>query len=168
MRWQLDPAAGSQNLHRDGGVSLLMWKHRWSGQQKEVVRLALLSPTSEIPRIDCIEVKSEVGMGFVISVSHRPRGSFLICNSCQRVRRALYAWKVNQELRNVSRVGWHCRVCAGLSYASEGQALAIRGPLPQLRPYRKVLRRSRPGPWEPLVFTSPWTAMDAGLCQCNP
>jgi hypothetical protein len=95
-------------------------------------------------------------------------GIVLDLQPCQEDRRALYAWKVNQGLRNVSPVGWHCRVCAGLSYASEGEALVIRRLLPELKPFRKVLRKPRPGPWEPLVFASPWDAMDAGLCQFNP
>jgi hypothetical protein len=147
---------------------LLIWKHRWSGLIKEVVRLALPLPTSQILKKDWIEAKRGDGIDVLISLSQRPKGSFLICNSCQEDRRALYAWKVNQGLHNVSPVGWHCRVCAGLSYASEGGALVIRRLLPQLKPYRKLLRKPRPGPWEPLVFASPWDAMDAGLCQFNP
>jgi hypothetical protein len=118
--------------------------------------------------LDRSETRRGDGIDVLISLSQRPKGSFLICNSCQEDRRALYAWKVNQGLHNVSPVGWHCRVCAGLSYASEGGALVIRRLLPQLKPYRKLLRKPRPGPWEPLVFASPWDAMDAGLCQCNP
>jgi len=78
-----------------------------------------------------------------------------------------YCHGCNEVVRNVRPAGWLCRVCAGLSYASEGQALHIRRLLPDLKQFSHLLRKSRPDPWEPLVFASPWAAVDAGLCRSN-
>jgi hypothetical protein len=46
---------------------------------------------------------------------------FLLCPSCEKPRRYLYAWQVI-ESRLVSRP-WHCRNCAGLRYQSEGTCI---------------------------------------------
>jgi hypothetical protein len=62
---------------------------------------------------------------------------------------------------NVLRLLRQCRTCAGLRYASEGGALLIRS--------RRVMgrllgvgRSPRPEPWEPLIFTRPEQAAEAG------
>ena len=144
---------------------LLIWKHRRSGVLKEVIRLAPPHPAFDSLEIGSVEVKRWDGIKVSIRVSQRSWGSLLICNSCQKPRRALYGWKTNEGPRNVSQALWPCRVCAGLSYASEGGALIVRSRCPALRPSSGLWSGPRPRPWEPLVFSSPWAAADAGLCS---
>jgi hypothetical protein len=143
-----------------------MWRHPYKGVLMEVVRLAspyatssdwLSSGWAELKRVD----GSKVGIR-LSQIAYKP---MLICNYCQKPRCALYGWEINEVVRNVRLAGWLCRVCAGLSYASEGQALHIRRLLPDLKQFSHLLRKSRPDPWEPLVFASLWAAVDAGLCQ---
>lgn len=144
---------------------LLIWKHRYSGVLMEVARLASPYPEYHSLEIGWIEVKRGDGSKVSIRLSQGARGSLLICNSCQKPRRALYGWETNDGPRNASPARWPCRVCAGLSYASEGRGLFIRSLLPELRPFWRLLRKPRPEPWEPLFFASPWAAVDAGLCS---
>lgn len=80
---------------------------------------------------------------------------------------ALYGWEIDEMIRDVRPAAWPCRVCAGLSYASEAGALITRRLLPQLKPFSRLLCRPNPGRWEPLVFASPRAALDAGLCRSN-
>jgi hypothetical protein len=147
---------------------LLIWKDRRSGGLKEVVRLASPYPASDWLNTGWVEVKRGDGSKVNIRLTQKAYKSMLICNSCQKPRCALYGWEINEEARNVSPAGWLCRVCAGLSYASEGGALIIPRLLPQLRPFSHLLRRPNPGRWEPLVFASPWAAAEAGLFQSKP
>ena len=144
---------------------LLIWQHRWSKVLKEVVRLASANTAADWLEIGRAEVKRGDGSTVSIRLSQIANKPTLICNSCQKPRVALYGWQTNDGPRNVSPAPWPCRVCAGLSYASEGQALHIRRLLPDLRQCSQLLRKPRPGPWEPLVFASPWAAVDAGLCS---
>jgi|HubBroStandDraft_2_1064218.scaffolds.fasta_scaffold105305_2 hypothetical protein len=142
---------------------LLIWRHRFSGVLKEVVRLAPLYPEYDPAAIGWIEVKRYDGTTAGIRSSRDGRGSLLICNFCRKARRVLYGWKTNEELRNVSQALWPCRVCAGLSYASEGGSLIIRSRCYALRPLSGWIPKPRPQPWEPLVFTSPSAAAYASL-----
>ena len=144
---------------------LLFWKHRYSGVLMEVVRIAPPSPESGWFNMDGIEVKRGDGSKVSIQLCQGARGFLLVCNSCQIPRRSLYGWETNDGPRNVSRAPWPCRVCAGLSYASEGGALFIRRLLPELKPFWRLLRKPRPDLWEPLVFTSLKAAVDAGLAS---
>ena len=144
---------------------LLIWRGRWSAKLMEVARLASPYPTQDWFKIGWVEVKRADGSKVSIRLTQVAYKSMLICNSCQKPRCALYGWEINKGVHNVSPAGWPCRVCAGLSYASEGGALIIRHLLPQLRPVSHLLRRPNPGRWEPLVFASPWAALDAGLCS---
>jgi hypothetical protein len=144
---------------------LLLWKHPWSGLLKEVVRLASPYPRYDWLEIGWAEVKRGDGSKVSIRLSQLAHKPMLICNSCQKHRLALYGWKTNKGPRSVSPALWPCRVCAGLSYASEGRALYIRRLFPELKPYWRLMRESRPDPWEPLVFASPLAAADAGLCS---
>lgn len=98
-----------------------------------------------------------------IRLIQRAHKSMLICDSCPKPRLALHGWETNAGPRNVSPARWPCRACAGLSYASEGQALHIRRLFPDLKPFSHLMQKPNPGPWEPLAFASPWTAVDAGL-----
>jgi len=144
---------------------LLLWKGRRFGALIEVVRLASPCTTSDRLGSGRAEVKRADGSKVSIRLTQIAYKSMLICNSCQKPRWALYGWEINEVVRNVSPAAWPCRVCAGLSYESEGGALIIRHLLPQLRPFSHLLRRPNPGRWEPLVFASPWAALDAGLCS---
>ena len=144
---------------------LLLWQGRRFGALVEVVRLASSCPTSDRLGSAWAEVKRADESKVSIHLTQMAYKSMLICNSCQKPRCALYGWEINKGLHNVSPAAWPCRVCAGLSYASEGGALIIRRLLPQLRPFSHLLRRPNPGRWEPLVFASPWAALDAGLCS---
>jgi hypothetical protein len=142
---------------------LLMWKHRGSGVLKEVVRLASPYPTHDWLEMGWAEVKRGDGSKVSIRLIQRAHKSMLICNSCQKPRLALYGWETNAGPRNVSLAPWLCRACAGLSYASEGQALLIRRLFPDLKPFSQLMQKPNPGPWDPLVFVSPWAAVDIGL-----
>jgi hypothetical protein len=144
---------------------LLLWKGRRWGALIEVVRLASPYPTSDWLSSRWAEVKRPDGSKVSIQLTRMGYKSMLICNSCQKPRCALYGWKSDEGPRNLSPAPWPCRICAGLRYASEGGALIIRHLLPQLRPFSHLLRRPNPGPWEPLVFASPWAAVDSGLCR---
>jgi len=144
---------------------LLIWRHRYKGVIREVARLASPYPEHDWFGTGWVEVKRGDGSKQSVRVSQRAYKSMLICNSCQKPHLALYAWETNEGARNVSPAEWPCRVCAGLSYASEGRALLIRRLLPQLKPFWRLLRKPRPEPWEPLVFASPLAALDAGLCS---
>jgi hypothetical protein len=96
---------------------LLIRKHRRSGVLKEVVRLAPPHPAFDSLEIGSVEVKRWDGIKVSIRVSQRSWGSLLICNSCQKPRRALYdGWETNEGPCNVSQALWPCRVCARLSY----------------------------------------------------
>jgi hypothetical protein len=66
-----------------------------------------------------------------------PRGAselLLLCPSCDRPRRMLFAWSKTGHHR-VTRAPWPCRLCAGLRYASEGRYVPPwhrrLGPLPR-------------------------------------
>lgn len=144
---------------------LLIWKHRQSGAIVEVARLASPHPAHDWLQIGWTEVKRGDGSKVRIRLSQTAYKPMLICNSCQKPRLALYAWKTNEGPRNLSPAQWPCKSCAGLSYASEGRALFINPVFPELRPFWKLLRKPRPEPWEPLVFTSPKAAVDAGICS---
>jgi hypothetical protein len=147
---------------------LLLWKHRRSGELKEVVRLASPNPTSsDWLSSGWAELKRADGSKVSIRLSQIAYKPMLICYYCQKPRCALYGWEISEVARNVRPAGWLCRVCAGLSFASEGQALHIRRLLPDLKQFSNLLRKSRPDPWEPLVFASPWAAVEAGLCRLN-
>jgi hypothetical protein len=145
---------------------LLLWRGRHWGVLQEVVRLASSYPTvSDWLSSGWVEVKRPDGSKVSIRLTQIAYQSMLICNFCQKPRWALYGWQINEVVRSLSPAAWPCRVCAGLSYASEGGALVIRHLLPQLKPFSHLLRRPNPGRWEPLVFASPWAALEAGLCR---
>lgn len=146
---------------------LLLWRGRRRGRLIEVLRLASSSPSSDWLSFGWAEVKCADGSSVSIRLAQLAYKSMLICNFCQKPRCALYGWQINEPVRNVSPAPWPCRVCAGLSYASEGGALVIRHLLPQLKPFSHLLRRPNPGRWEPLVFVSPWAAVDDGLCRSS-
>lgn len=114
---------------------LLIWKHRWTGMLKEVVRVASPYPTRDWLEIGLAEVKRGDGSRVSIRLIQRAHKPMLICNSCQKPRLALYGWETNVGPRNVSPARWPCRACAGLSYASEGRALLIPPGFPELKPF---------------------------------
>jgi hypothetical protein len=76
---------------------------------------------------------------------HGGRALLLCCPRCSRLVRHLYGW-ARAEGRNVRRVPWLCRLCAGLRYSSEGywttgwrrEAIRCCGRLPRF-------------PWDPQV-----------------
>jgi hypothetical protein len=146
---------------------LLIWTGRRSGMPMEVARLAFFCYTSDLLSSGPAELKRADGSKVSIRLTQKAYKPMLICNYCQKPRCALYGWEINKVVQNVRPAGWLCRVCAGLTYSSEGQALHIRRLLPDLKQFSHLLRKSRPDPWEPLVFASPWAAADAGLCRSN-
>ena len=85
---------------------MLIWKHRRSGVLKEVVRLAPPHPVFDSLEIGSVEVKRWDGSKVSIRVSKRSWGSLLICNSCQKPRRALSGWETNDGPRNVTQALW--------------------------------------------------------------
>jgi hypothetical protein len=143
---------------------LLFWRHRYSGVLKEVVRLVSPYPNHDWLEMGWVEVKRGDGNKVSIRLAQIGCGSFLVCNFCQKPRRTLYAWETNEGPRTVIEAGWPCRICAGLSYASEGGTLVIRSRCPALKPL-SGLSGPRPRTWDLFVFTSPKAAVDAGLCS---
>jgi len=154
---------------------LLVWKSRWDGKVKEVVRVmprprtATEAPFVEVKRID----------GSIVPVylvwrwqPHGGRSLLLRCWRCGKPCRALYGVRVGDDGRfYVAQLAdWECRRCAGLRYSSEGGALLIRcgGLLSRLlgQPPGPV-SSPRPEPWLPFVFTSLDQAADSGLLTSN-
>ena len=83
---------------------------------------------------------------------------FVVCPLCQKLRRALYGWRVNRRRTNsVFLASWECRGCNGLRYSSEGGALRLR-PLPIVLEGRLFVIREnalRPESCWPYVFVNP-------------
>jgi len=85
---------------------------------------------------------------------HDARDFLLVCPTCEKPRRYLYAWRVFGSRLLLGR--WECRTCAGLRYCSEGGGLLHYRRLRHLRvalALRKW-REPRPSPWDPDVFNS--------------
>lgn len=101
-----------------------------SFEPREAVRLAPV--TSCAGAAPSVEVEWWDGMQVSIRVIERPLPRYggtnmlLVCNYCQRPRRALYGQEVIKHARHMKLADWLCRGCAGLSYASEGGALMYR------------------------------------------
>jgi hypothetical protein len=89
----------------------------------------------------------------------------LVCNRCQKPRRALYGREAIKHAWYMKPADWFCRGCAGLSHASEGSALIYRSRWGMTRRLSGLHLWPRPEPWEPLVFTSPVHALEWGLVQ---
>ena len=85
----------------------------------------------------------------------------LLCNRCERPRRALYGSEAIKHASYMLRADWLCRRCANLSYASEGGALVYRSRWGVTRLLSGLRLDSRPPCWEPLVFTSPLNAVES-------
>ncbi len=154
---------------------LFVWKSPSDGTVQEVARVAAEVAPDPLPReTGWVEIKRADGwcsfIRTVVSPLPRNRGKarLLVCPYCQAPRRALYGWTPGGRFTNsVQRTHWQCRVCAGLSYASEGGALVFRGRGAIARLFEQRFgpcRSPRPEPWEPYVFTSPQKAAQSGLC----
>ena len=87
----------------------------------------------------------------------------LLCNRCQKPRRALYGREAIKHAHYLRPADWLCRECANLSYASEGGALIYRTRMRATRLLSGLRLWARPETWEPLVFTSPLQALDLEL-----
>jgi hypothetical protein len=154
---------------------LLVWKSPWDGKVNEAVRVACLGPTPYLPEADSIEVKRTDGSVSHLRALKRPLPGnvgydvLLACPRCCSMRRSLYGWEPGGRFTSSVQISsWQCRACGGLRYASEGGALRVRSRSPRLRPLDIVfsaIRRERVQPWEPLIFTRPEQAAEAGLCK---
>jgi hypothetical protein len=140
------------------------------GQLREAVRLAPFSfHEGEAPSPDWVEVKRWNGVRIGLRVLEQPlagnggRNVFLVCNRCQKPRRALYGRQAIKQDRCVRSADWICRRCADLSYESEGGALIYRTRWIVARPLSGLVMKQRTEAWEPLVITSPLQALDMGL-----
>jgi hypothetical protein len=140
------------------------------GQPRDAVRLAPFSfREGDAPSPGWVEVKRWDGVRTGLRVSEHPlpcnggKAVLLVCNRCQKPRRALYGWEVLKQARCVKSTDWVCRRCADLSYASEGGALVYRTRWVVARSLSGLVLKQRPEPWEPLVLTSPLRALDLGL-----
>ncbi len=155
---------------------LLVWKSPSDGTVQEVVRAAAEVAPDPLPRqTGWVEIKRADGwcsfIRTVLSPLPRNRGKarLLVCPYCQAPRRGLYGWTPGGRFTSsVQRTHWQCRVCAGLRYASEGEALVLRSRWPFFRVLETAYGRSRsprPEPWIPYVFSSPRDAAVAGFCM---
>ena len=137
-------------------------------EPKEAVRLARTSFRGESLWVD---VEGWDGTRISLRVTepllprHGGKDLLLVCNCCQRPRRALYGREAIKHARFMKRAPWLCRRCASLSYASEGGALIYRTRWAPARTLSGVRLWARPKPWEPLVFTSPIQALEWGLVR---
>ncbi len=141
-------------------------------EPREAVRLKpIFSDRREAPSPAWVEVKRWDGIGIDVRVSACPlprrRGNslLLVCNRCQKSRRALYGREAIKHARYLRPADWLCRECAHLSYASEGGALIYRTRCRVTRPLSGVRLWERPESWEPIVFRSAAEALDWGLVQ---
>lgn len=139
-------------------------------EPREAVRLKPIpSRQGEAPSLGRVEVKRWDGTRIDVQMADRPlprRGGnilLLICNRCHKPRRALYGREAIKHASNLRPADWLCRECAHLSYASEGGALIYRTRFRVTRLLSGLRLWERPEPWEPLVFTSPLQALDAGF-----
>ena len=147
---------------------LLIWTDPDSGELREAVRLASFSLPATRP--GWVEVKRWNGVRTVIRIMEQtlPTGSkatLLVCDRCQKPRRALYAWEASKEYRTLRSVLWKCRRCSELNHTSEGGALIYRTRWAAARPLSGLRLWQRPEAWEPVVFTSPIDAFELGLVQ---
>lgn len=159
---------------------LLVWKSRSDDTVQEAVRVAPHKEIESLGELDwtgSIEIERHDGTRNFIRTVLRllPRNGgrvrLLVCPYCQIPRRALYGWEPGgQYTTSAQRSQWKCRSCAGLHYASEGEALVLRA--------RGVLSRmidaaygpcrsERPEPWLPYVFASPTDAVAAGFTRLS-
>src|SRR5262249_41349391 len=60
-------------------------------------------------------------------------GLLLLCRYCGKPKRFLYCWAKDGH-RRTRWAGWSCRVCAGLSFASEGQYDVLGWGFPRQQP----------------------------------
>jgi hypothetical protein len=152
---------------------LLLWKHPRDGVIKDAVRIARPIPRTNLPEADSVEIKRADGSTVPIYLAWRrqPHGGrclLLRCWQCQRPSRALYGWRVGNDGRyyRAELADWQCRRCAGLSYASEGDALLYHRSSVVSRIFRlpyAAVSSSRPEVWLPYVFSSPEDAAQAGF-----
>lgn len=148
---------------------LLMWPSPRDGKLREIARVArFVSPQPE--SADMVEIKSTHERISVVRYVWRPvprnggRDLFLCCPQCKSLRRYLYSLEASKASHRVEKRGWHCRKCAGLSYASEGSALVFRTRFPPLRALCQFMRNlPRPSPWYPRFFANPMDAVNCGL-----
>jgi hypothetical protein len=154
-----------------GTPYLLIWTDPDSGELREAVRLTPFSlPSDNTARPGWVEVKRWNGVRTVIRIMDQtlPTGSkaaLLLCDRCQKPRRALYAWEASKDYRILRSALWKCRRCSELNHTSEGGALVYRTRWAAARALSGLRLWQRPEPWEPLVFTSPVQALEWGLVQ---
>jgi hypothetical protein len=142
---------------------LLVWRNRRSGEVKDAVRVARFVPKTHLREADSVEVQRTDGSTVPVYLAWRrqPKGglSLLVrCWQCQKPCRALYGYKVGSDGRHIRAVlaDWQCRVCAQLSYSSEGSALVCRASIVS-RVFRcpaDSVTSPRPESWLPYVFSS--------------
>lgn len=142
---------------------LLVWKSYDDGKIKDAVRINRAVPATQLPEDDSVDVKRSDGTLERIFLRWRnlPRNGgrtlSLRCWRCQKTSRALYGWRVGSDGRFyvAQRADWMCRVCAELSYSSEGGALLHRGWLNRLfQSLGDSDRDPRPVPLYPMMFSS--------------
>jgi hypothetical protein len=174
--------AGEPRVNCEGIPRLPAWAIRWiledprkvpylvfwrndSGGIADVVRVEI-NPNCPWPELQGLEVAtSRPDGGCFLHGARRPlprgggRDFLLVCTDCHRPRRYLYAW--TNWKGHVRPVRWPCRRCAGLRYASEGEALTHRS----RSLWGRLLgdwREERPGPWNPYVMTLSNAAAELG------
>ena len=150
----------------------MVWKSRVSNEIKQAVRLARSVASSNLSKVESVEIKRPDGNAVAVHLVWRrqPHGGrvlLLKCSRCGKPCRALYGAGVGDDghVYVVRRADWECRTCCTLRYSSEGGALVMRG-----GPISRLLRRfvpdesaPRPESWIPYVFSSPMDSVAAGF-----
>ena len=147
---------------------LLLWKGRQDGKLKEAVRIMRVVGNPGLPEAASVEVKRPGGSAMPIYLVWRwqPHGGnslLLRCWRCHKPRRELYGVRVAYGA--IRQADWECRICARLSYSSEGEALIFRGGVLSKifgQPTNSVTF-SGPKPWLPFIFSSLQGAVAASL-----
>jgi hypothetical protein len=151
---------------------LMLWQDPSNGEIKEVLRVKC-HPEPAPGRFDKVEIKRLRVYGPEwIHVLWRslPRGGgrvlLLVCPSCGKPCRALYAWGVGVSggYYCALQMPWGCRKCNGLRYSSEGGALLLRyAPVCRALGIAGPVSCGRPESWHPLIFSHPAEAVSAGF-----
>jgi hypothetical protein len=154
------------------GISyLLIWKDPQNETVWDAVRIAKYSEPNALDWTGWVEIKRATGVRSLLHAIARPlprnigEHRLVVCPHCYKPKRALYGWEVNRaRTHSVFIAQWQCRTCAGLRYASEGEALCIRSRTALGRRFG-VMRSDRPELWYPYAFADPSQAAEAGFCK---
>lgn len=125
---------------------LFLWRRESSGEIEVAVRIfcRLGLGNRELIEVTRPEGTSDVLYGSRRIIHNGGTDLFLNCPRCNRPRRYLYAWAV--EDGRIKTAEWPCRFCGGLRYQLEGTYIPSE--------WRLLGRHPRPETWDPIVYSS--------------